>query len=58
MAEEKKVKVQFVRNVAYEGKDYGPDYEQDTADVEAGWARRFISNGKAVEVKEKKAASK
>lgn len=52
MAQKKKIK--FVKNVCYEGTDYGPSYKEDTVDADAQWAARFISSGRAVEVKEKK----
>lgn len=46
------VKVKFVRNVSYHGVEYGPDYDEDTVVVEAGWARRFVDTGRAIEVEE------
>lgn len=42
--------LKFLRNTAYDGKDYGPDYETDTAAVDSRWATAFLANGRAVEV--------
>jgi hypothetical protein len=42
--------LKFLRNTAYEGTDYGPDYETDIAAVDARWATVYLANGRAVEV--------
>jgi hypothetical protein len=42
-------KLKFLRNTAYNGKDYGPDCESDTAEVDSRWAMVFLANGRAVE---------
>jgi hypothetical protein len=46
----KKRRLKFLRNTAYEGKDYGPGMPAgDTAEVDARWAIAFLQNGRAVE---------
>jgi len=47
----KNKKLKFIRNTAYNGKDYGPDAaDGDTAEVDPRWAANFIASGHAVEV--------
>lgn len=46
MAATKKIK--FIRNTAYKGADYGPDYAQSVADVEAAQADIWVFRGRAV----------
>ena len=41
------VKLKFIRNVCYNGTDYGPDYKEQVAVVDASWAHNFLQNGKA-----------
>lgn len=43
-------RLKFLRNTSYNGKDYGPDYESDEADVDPRWTANFLANGRAVEV--------
>jgi hypothetical protein len=45
-----KRRLKFLRNTAYEGTNYGPDYESDQADVDPRWSVVFLGNGRAVEV--------
>jgi len=49
-------RLRFVRNTAYGGSNYGPDYESDTADVDPRWAAAFIGQQRAVPVEDEKAA--
>jgi hypothetical protein len=42
-------KLRFVRNTTYNGQDYGPDHDSDTAEVDSHWAPIFLGNGRAVE---------
>lgn len=41
-------KLKFTRNTSYNGTDYGPDYEQDTADVAPPWDTVFLQQNRAV----------
>jgi hypothetical protein len=43
-------RLKFIRNTAYNGADYGPDYETDTCEVDSRYAPQFVANGRAVEV--------
>jgi hypothetical protein len=44
-------RLKFLRNTAYGGKDYGPDFEDgDTADVAEPWATRFLLQGRVIEL--------
>ena len=43
------MKIKFLRNTSYNGADYGPDYETDTAVVESRQATIWIQNERAVE---------
>lgn len=44
-----KKQLKFLRNTAYNGSNYGPDYESDTCEVDSRWAVVFLQNGRAVE---------
>ncbi len=44
----KLIRVRFIRDVCYAGRDYGPSYPEQVAEVDADWAIAFISNGYAV----------
>lgn len=46
------MRLKFLRNTTYEGRDYGPDYEEAEAEVTKDWARRFIASGHAVVVRD------
>jgi hypothetical protein len=49
--EKTKKTLRFLRNTAYNGKDYGPGLpDGDTAEVEGRWVIVFLENGRAVEV--------
>jgi hypothetical protein len=43
-------RLRFVRNTAYQGTDYGPDYGQDECEVDAPAAFRFIGQGRAIDL--------
>jgi hypothetical protein len=45
-------RIRFVANVAYGGKDYGPDYDEDEADVTANFAYELVHDGRAVFIDE------
>ena len=45
-------KVRFLVGVAYEGVDYGPDYESQEALVDVAHAAAFVNQGRAVYVEE------
>ena len=47
------MKIRFTRNTPYNGVDYGPDYEEDTAIVDNRQAHVYIERGRAVEVEAK-----
>lgn len=49
-AQEKPVKLVFIRNTTYDGKEYGPSYQEKpkVVEVDAGWARQFQRSGRAV----------
>ena len=40
--------VRVLRNLCYQGVDYGPDCPRDTVTVDGEWAQRWIANGSAV----------
>jgi|SRR5215831_1115492 len=40
-------RVRFLANVCFDGKDYGPDYEEDEADVPLNFAFELVSDGRA-----------
>jgi hypothetical protein len=46
-------RLKFLRNTAYNGTDYGPDYPEQEADVDSRWSVVFLSNGRAVEAEDK-----
>lgn len=48
-------KLKFAVNTHYDGKLVGPDGETDTVEVDEFWAKQFIANNAAEEVKEPKA---
>lgn len=43
-------RVKFVTGVHHDGVDYGPDYEQQEADVNAAAAAAYVAQGRAVYV--------
>lgn len=43
-------RLRFVRNTAYKGTDYGPDYGQDECQVDPASAFRFIEQGRAIDL--------
>lgn len=47
-------KLEFIRNTAYNGTDYGPDYPDKATIVDNQWARIFLTQGRAKEVEETK----
>ena len=42
------MRIKFIRNKCYQGRDYGPDYPEQIADVDEKWARAFLASGSAV----------
>lgn len=44
-------RLRFTRNTSYNGTDYGPDYPQDSCEVENRYAYQFIGQGRAVELR-------
>lgn len=43
-------RVRFVTGVHHEGVDYGPDYKQKEADINAAAAAGYVAQGRAVYV--------
>ena len=44
----KLIRVRFIRDVCYAGRDYGPSYPEQVADVQEDWAAFFVGAGYAV----------
>lgn len=51
----KLIRVRFIRDVCYAGRDYGPSYPEQVADVQEDWAAFFVCAGYAVRVEQQPA---
>jgi hypothetical protein len=45
-------RIRFISNVAYDGTDYGPDYDEAEVSLPPNFAHQFVSEGRAIYIDE------